>query len=85
MGANHNTASTSIGISPNSYRPCCMIKIPIISKSCFLSTMSGDNRCIISNANLSRGIITIPCDFSILSIDYIWAIINRYFPILLNS
>ena len=84
MGANHNTASTSIGISPNSYRPCCMINIPIPSKRAFLSTMSGDNHCIISNANLSRGIITIPVDFSILSIDYIWAI-NRYFPSLLNS
>ena len=84
MGANHNATSTSIGISPNSYRPCCMINIPIISKSSFLSTSSGDSRCIISNANLSHGIITIPYDFSILSIDYIWAI-NRYFPILLNS
>ena len=84
MGANHNTASTSKGISPNSYRPCCMISNPIISKSSFLSTVSGDSLCIISNANLSRGIISILCDLSILSIDYIWAI-NRYFPILLNS
>ena len=84
MGANHNTASTSIGISPNSYSPCCMIGISIISKGSFLSTTTSNGRGIVTNANLPHGIITIPYDFSFFPINYIWAT-NRYFSIFLNS